>query len=86
MSEITPVSRPERRAPGSATADTAGKAFTNDGEAGTEPLGDERTACGVAGVARGVAGVDGDGDWDSTTHIRWALVATILATVCAKVD
>jgi len=60
------------RAPGSAEAETAvwGKTPANDGEAGCDPKAGAKVACVVEGVARGVAGVDGEGDADSTTHIR----------------
>ena len=62
---MTPMRRPESRAPGFEAAETAGNEPENDGDAGGR-VGDERTACGVIGVA----GVDAAGDWDSTTHIR----------------
>jgi len=42
--------------------------------------------CGWLGVRSGVAGALGEGDADSTTHIRWLWVATSLATVCASVE
>jgi len=73
------------RAPGRAAADT-GNALLKEGEAGFDPIGGARTAWLMDGVARGVAGVDGDGEADSTTHIRCALVATSLATVWARVE
>lgn len=38
------------------------------------------------GPVRGVSGAVGDGDDDSTTHIRCDLVATSFATVWAKVE
>ena len=38
------------------------------------------------GASSGVAGADGDGEADSTTHIRWDFVATSLATVDARVE
>lgn len=41
---------------------------------------------GWLGARRGVAGALGEGDADSTTHMRWELVATSLATVCASVE
>ena len=37
-------------------------------------------------VMAGVAGCDVAGEGESTTHIRCDLVATILATVCARVE
>ena len=40
----------------------------------------------IEGVASGVAGVDGLGEADSTTHIRWDLVATSFAIVWARVE
>jgi len=72
VKEITPVKRPDMRAPGSAEAETAdtGKAPANDGEAGCDPTGGTKVAWVVEGVVRGVAGADGEGDAASTTHIR----------------
>ena len=67
---MTPVKRPEIRAPGKAAAETAGKAVWRDGEAGVEFTGEERTAWLMDGVASGVAGADGDGEAASTTHMR----------------
>lgn len=81
VSDMTPVNRPEMRAPAMADAGTA-DAKTGDGGAangggiGVKPCGG----------MRGVAGADGDGDADSTTHIRCDLVATSFATVCASVE
>jgi hypothetical protein len=49
-------------------------------------VGEARTACETEGVASGVAGVEGDGEDVSTTHMRCDFVATNLATVCASVD
>jgi hypothetical protein len=86
VSEMTPVRRPEIRAPGRAAAETAGKALLRDGDAGVEFTGEERTAWVMEGVASGVAGAEGDGEAASTTHIRWDRVATSLATVCARVE
>lgn len=85
VSDTTPVSLPEIRAPGRAAAET-GKALLIDGEVGFEPAGGARAAWLIEGVARGVAGFDGDGDADSTTHIRCDLVATSLAIVWARVE
>jgi len=76
--EITPIKRPDMRAPGRAAAETAG----NEGDAGTDPIG-----CATAAwESDGVVGVDGDGEADSTTHIRCDLVATSFATECARVE
>jgi hypothetical protein len=80
---MTPVNRPDIRAPGKAEAETAGKAENNDGDAGPDP-GCDMTAWVIDGVAKGVAGVEGDGEAASTTHILWARVATSLATVWAR--
>jgi hypothetical protein len=44
VSEMTPVKRPEIRAPGKAAAETAGNAACMDGEVGVEFVGEERTA------------------------------------------
>ncbi len=44
MREMTPVRRPEIRAPGKAAAETAGNEVWMDGEAGVEFAGEERTA------------------------------------------
>jgi len=38
------------------------------------------------GVSSGVAGADGEGEADSTIHMRWECVATSLATVWARVE
>lgn len=70
VNEMTPVRRPESRAPGFEAADTAGNEFENDGDGGVGPIGDKGKAWEIAGVAKGVAGVDGEGDCGSTTHIR----------------
>lgn len=92
VNEITPVSLPERRAP--AMAD-AGTAAVGTGEAGTAAVGtgDGGAAEGGGpavvkdwGPIKGVAGAEGDGDADSTTHIRCDRVATSLATVWARVE
>ena len=40
----------------------------------------------VEGPSSGVAGAEGEGEADSTTHMRCDLVATSLATVCASVE
>ena len=67
---MTPVKRPDILAPGRAAADTAGNVLCREGDAGVEFIGDEMTACEIEGVASGVAGVEGDGEAASTTHIR----------------
>lgn len=41
---------------------------------------------GRLGVRSGVEGPLGDGDADSTTHMRWLCVATSFATVWARVE
>lgn len=89
VNEITPVRRPEIRAPGSAAADTAGNVVARLGDAGVDTAGEDRIALDIEelvidGVGRGVA--EGDGDAASTTHILWDRVATSLATVCARVE
>ena len=82
VNEITPVNRPEIRAPGKAEAETAGNAADNAGDVGPDPgCGADMTACVTEGVARGVAGADGDGEADSTTHILCERVAMSLAIV-----
>ena len=81
--DITPVKRPDILAPGKAAAETAepGKRLLIDGDAGVDPSAGDAGSCGIAGVggrtawaidgvARGVAGVDDEGEADSTTHIR----------------
>lgn len=40
---------------------------------------------GVDGIMAGVDGPEEDGEGSSTTHMRWLLVATSFATVCASV-
>jgi hypothetical protein len=82
VSDTTPVKRPEMRAPGRAAAET-GKALLSGGDVGFELAS---TAWVMDGVAKGVAGWEGDGDADSTTHILWLRVATNLATVWARVE
>lgn len=80
--ETTPVSFPDRRAPAMAEAGTAA---AGTGEGGAPPGADEPVASDW-GPTNGVAGADGDGEADSTTHIRCDLVATSFATVCANVE
>jgi len=79
--ETTPVSRPEILAPGKAAAET-GKDPESDGEVGVDEFGECRLAKPMEGVAPG----DGEGEDDSTTHIRWDLVASILAIVWPSVE
>ena len=69
------------RAPGNAAADTAGNEPWSAGEGGLELYEVGGSAWPIDGVARGVTEADGEGEDDSTTHIRWDLVATNLATV-----
>lgn len=89
VKEMTPLSLPDMDAPAMADAGTDVARTAGDGTgdggapwwaAGTEP---PEKPCGAS---NGVAGVDGDGEADSTTHMRWDLVATNLATVCASVE
>jgi hypothetical protein len=78
VSEITPVNRPDKRAPGRDAAGTVPNADPGRrGDSGAEP----RLGARTVGASSGVAGADGDGDADSTTHMRWDWVATSLATV-----
>jgi hypothetical protein len=76
VKEMTPLRRPEMRAPAMADAGTADEGTGDKGMAWAE----------CEGPRRGVDGADGDGDPESTTHIRCDLVATSFATVCAKVE
>ena len=82
----TPVSFPLIRAPGKAAAEILGNAGLTGGEVPISALPD----CGgavstlgaeILGALAGVAGVDGEGDALSVTHMRWLVVATNLATV-----
>ncbi len=84
--EMTPVRRPEMRAPGRAAAETTGKEVARFGDAGVDATGDDKIGLDIdmEGVGKGVA--DGDGDAASTTHIRCERVATSLATVWASVE
>lgn len=66
---------------------------TGDGGAGADTGADTGAAEGGGpavvkdwGPIKGVAGAEGDGDADSTTHIRCDRVATSLATVWARVE
>lgn len=83
--ETTPVRRPERLAPGRAEAGTLCWTCCGRGEGGVEPEPGIRTDPPV-GARSGVAGAEGEGEADSTTHMRWAWVATSFATVCARVE
>lgn len=49
--EMTPVRRPEIRAPGRAAAETAGNDVARFGDAGVDTAGDDRTALDIEGVA-----------------------------------
>ena len=95
---ITPLSRPDRLAPGIALADIAGATvpvparcvgavvFTGvgpDRETGSGVIGDGGTR--AAGWIAGVEGPEEAGEGVSTTHMRWERVATSLATVWASV-
>lgn len=95
VSEMTALSFPEMRVPAMADAGTAvaGAAWGGTGEVGTVDglgngplLADGALPRKLCGPMSGVAGAEGDGDDDSTTHMRWDLVATSLATVCASVE
>lgn len=97
---MTPLSLPERLAPGMAEmADaemagaTAPVAARCVGAVELTGVGPAMPGSGVvgeggttmAGVIAGVEGPDEAGDGASTTHMRWERVATSLATVCASV-
>jgi hypothetical protein len=86
VSETTPVNRPEILAPGMEAAETAGKDPVSDGEAGVDEFGECRLTWLMDGVANGVAPGDGEGEDDSTTHIRCDLVASSLAIVWPSVE
>lgn len=62
--DTTPLNLPDRCAPGIAEAGTAGGPGMGDCGAEEDP------GMITVGFKRGVAGVEGDGDADSTTHIR----------------
>lgn len=66
MRETTPVSFPERRAPAMAEAGTVG---VDTGDGGAPPPADDPEASDW-GPINGVAGAEGDGEADSTTHMR----------------
>lgn len=82
--EITPLSLPEMRAPGIADAGTA-EAVAGEGGAALAGIGGGPLIDPWGGI-KGVAGAEGEGDADSTTHIRCDRVATSLATVWARVE
>jgi hypothetical protein len=84
----TPVRRPEMLAPDTVGAGTGlgwtvavAVAFKDEDEL---DVGFGTTT--LLGLRRGVAGEEGDGEADSTTHIRCDRVATSLATVWARVE
>jgi len=87
VKETTPVSRPEILAPGIEAAETAGKAVS-DGDAGVDETkpGEWRFAELTEGVANGVPPGEGEGEDDSTIHIRCDLVASSLAIVWPRVE
>lgn len=109
--DTTPVSRPDRWAPGNAAAGTDGKLWPGNGDDGgpeAAPGAETKTVdeargeisvgvidgvapplvfeCDWLGVRSGVAGALGEGDANSTSHMRWLWVATSLATVWARVE
>lgn len=70
---MTPVSLPDILAPGRAAAETVGKL----GDAGEVPRW-----CGRMGrLPDGVDGADGEGEADSTSHMRCDRVARSFCTV-----
>lgn len=84
--DMTPVSLPDMRAPIMAAAGTDG-ALWGEGGAPAPLLLEGAGGAGppavtkLPGPVRGVAGVLGEGDADSTIHMRCEPVATSLATV-----
>lgn len=95
---ITPLSLPDKLAPGIALAEMAGATapvpakcvgavvFTGvgpDNDTGSGVIGEGGTS--TAGWIAGVGGPDEAGEGVSTTHIRCERVATSLATVWARV-
>jgi len=82
VKDMTPVSRPDMPAPGSADAETEGKDGPSFGDVG-DTVCCGRTA-GTAGTAAGVAGCDGEGEALSTIHTLCARVAINFETVCAS--
>lgn len=83
VNETTPLSFPDIRAPIRAEAGTEA-AICGDGGAAGAPC--VKLAGPVNGVVMGVSGAVGDGDDDSTTHMRCDRVATSFATVWARVE
>lgn len=75
VNETTPLSLPDKPAPIIADAGTAAAGCGEGGVGGGGPC------VKLDGPIKGVAGADGEGDADSTTHMRCDLVATSLATV-----
>lgn len=87
----TPVNLPLILAPGKAAAEMLGNAGLIGGEVPIKALPDSGGAARTLGAEilcalAGVAGVHGDGDAVSVTHMRWLVVATSFATVCARVE
>lgn len=72
--ETTPVRRPDIWAPGSADAGTlcCVVPWRGTGDGGVEPVPGTITVLLLVGDKSGVAGEDGDGEGDSTTHMRCA--------------
>jgi hypothetical protein len=95
VSEMTPLNRPERLAPGMADAEMAGAGAAPPRSilpgatlggciiAGSGAIGLGGTC--TAAVIAGVGGPDDPGEGVSTTHMRWERVATSFATVWASV-
>lgn len=80
VKETTPLSFPDIRAPTMADAGTEAAIWGEGGATGGVPC------VKLDGPVNGVSGAVGDGDADSTTHMRCDLVATSLATVWANVE
>lgn len=83
--EMTPLSLPERRAPAMAEAGTA-EVGTGDDGAPDGAGGGGTELVKPWGPIKGVAGAEGEGDADSTTHTRCDRVATSLPTVWARLE
>ncbi|KAH6603378.1 hypothetical protein Trco_008153 [Trichoderma cornu-damae] len=83
VSETTPINLPDKRAPAIEAAGTATAGIADGIVPGITPPAIELcdVATGTAGVGRGDCG-----GAESTIHMRCDLVATNLATVCAKVE
>ncbi len=96
--DTTPVRQPDRRAPGRPLGRTAVEKVwfgSGDGGAGALAAGGGMITVLGGGLLRpagwlacssGVAGALGEGEADSTTHMRWDFVATSLATVWPRVE